>query len=354
MEIRTYIKTSGKECTETVKTLADGRIRTDWRSGSTLVASKIEPAPVVPPPPPPPPPPPATKYPTYKTGSPWTQNFQGLPTDPANNTWISALTASPGGKLTSDPDQYAGPIFRGSLAGLPLRKVRVSGSFNIYDNGDTKPRTSTVGSWGATSEINLPIPDSILPSAGSDGHVILVDMSAGVEYGFWQFERASDGSIDITNGYKVLYATSLGSFQDGKSGRGAGTPYGAGCFRKEDMEADATPHALAIALNYPQKTNFRWPASKTDGAGPSSMPPEGAIMLLDPNFDFAGYHPIAAKALSWAKTHGAVVIDNSGRNKLYFEDRKTAGWDSGFDEYSVSNVPWTAWRFITAPTKPTL
>mgnify|MGYP006946500631 CR=1 FL=1 len=40
-ELRTYVLTSGTSVTSSIQRLADGRIRVNWRTGSTLKASEI-------------------------------------------------------------------------------------------------------------------------------------------------------------------------------------------------------------------------------------------------------------------------------------------------------------------------
>ena len=62
----------------------------------------------------------------------------------------------------------------------------------------------------------------------------------------------------------------------------------------------------------------------------------------------AGLHPIASMIFDALKTYGCYVADNSGRSKIYLEDRITAGWPSSFTADSLG-VPWSSFEFVAGP-----
>ena len=368
-ELRTYVgKTAGATVALSVSTLPDGRVRVDERSGSTLKASQLLSraeadaliAALRPAAPPAPDPAPAAQL--WDARSPWNTPIPaGAATVPNSATTVAAVGAT--GPLTSDPRQYAGPIYEVDFAATPNVTVHTSGTFHDYPQGDTKPCVTLA--WG--DDCSLPIPRGVVPSNGSDAHVILRDSKAQIEMGFWQFEWRADGSLDITNGYRTSYAAgNFGTFRDGKSGRGAGTPYGAGCVTRADFDSGEIKHALAFAANLPYKTGLVYPASKTDGKSDNPhMPIEGARFQLDPAFDVNTLPPEldgSGKVIQGARlarmiaralqTHGMYVIDCSGRNKLYLEDAATAKWDSSVTDQLVASIPWTAYRIVEPPAVP--
>jgi hypothetical protein len=286
--------------------------------------------------------------PPYSANGPWnTPIAAGAPVNPLSGQWITELAKGP--VVTCDPDQYAGPLYRVDTSAAALVPVTFNGAYHEYGNGDQQPLTRSVYGNATT----LPIPAGVKPSDGSDGHVIMEDRKAGVEYGFWQFEWQANGSVVATNGYRVPL-NGVGSFKDGRSGRGAGTPYGAGLVRSEDIAWDPIAHtangvinhALAIPAFTPCKTTFLFPAGKTDGQGAAAAPPEGARLRVKASYTPpAGTHPIALLIIAALKRFGGFICDNSGRTKIYVEDRITAVWPFDFTASSLG-VPWSAWEFV--------
>lgn len=302
--------------------------------------------------PPPPPPSPSGYKPPYDANSAFNlaapSTGAGSWSSPLaqSSTWISTLSA--GGAWTNDPDQYSKPIYRANLATSPLRTFRSNAySFKLYDSGDQLPFTSSC------TTCSLHIPDDAGPSSGSDGHVVLWDQANNIEYGFWQFFRSADMSVTFSNGYKTSTgAGNLGQFKDGKAGEGAGIPYLAGTVTKEDVAGGTINHALSAAVTSPGSA-FVYPASKSDGGGGSSSPPEGTRLLLDPNFDESALsNPIARMMARALKTYGVYIVDGSGSNKFYMEDRQTASWPSDFTRTATSGISWSRFRAVAGPARP--
>ena len=308
-----------------------------------------EPAPA--PAPAPLPSPASTAVRPYDPASPWnTPIAAGTAVDPMSATWMKAI-ADNGLPLTSDVDQYAIPVYTFDPS-TPLRTVKLSGYYSTYDAGDA----SRKGYGYAPTITGVPIPESAVQSAGSDGQIVIWDPVSGIEYSFWQFSKDASGNYTATNGYR--YHTTpgyFGRFADGLSGRGAGTPYGAGLVRKWEVDRGRIDHALAFAYRSPAP-EFRFPASKTDGEGFAGIDaPEGARIQLDPSLtdaDFTawGLSPAAKTIARALQQYGMYVIDNSGSSKIYLEDRITAGWGSDIDRNLPSRIPWSAFRVVAAPS----
>jgi hypothetical protein len=268
-------------------------------------------------------------------------------------TYVNAITDN-NLPLTSDPDQYAIPVYYFN-AQTPRRTVKFSGYFSAYDSGDN----SRVSPGYAATVSNIPIPDTAVQSPGSDGQIVLWDPTTGVEWSLWQFERTASGSYIATNG--VRYSTNagnMGRFADGKAGRGAGTPYSAGLVRGWEMAQGHIDHALAFAYTGPSK-GIVYPAAKSDGGGVTGVDaPEGTRFQLDPSlteadFQAWGLAPEAKVIARALQRYGMYVIDNSGSSKIYLEDRLTANWPAAITRNLTAKIPLSRFRAVAAPAPPT-
>jgi len=289
----------------------------------------------------------------YDAASPWnTPIGTSAGVDPNSGVYMNEI-AKLGLPLTSDPDQYAIPVYPYDSS-TPRRSVKMSGYFSSYDAGDS----SRKGYGFAPTISDVPIPENALQSAGSDGQIVIWDPVAQTEYSFWQFGKDAAGNYIATNGYRYHTGSGYhGRFADGLAGRGAGTPYFAGLVRKWEIDQGHIDHALAFAYDSPS-SEFRFPASKSDGGNFGGISgtdlPEGARIQLDPSmteadFTALGLSPAAKTIARTLQSYGMYVIDHSGSSKLYLEDRMTAGWDSTITRNLVSKLPWSKFRVVEAP-----
>lgn len=276
--------------------------------------------------------------------------------------------------LTSDVTQYTVPVYLvdGTSASQVKASVYIGGYFGAYDKNDG----SRVGLNGAAYVSGVPIPSTAISGAGSDGQITFWDPKAGVEYGFWQFYKAADGTYHATNGFKThTTAGFYGRFSDGLAGRGAGTTYFSGLVRRWEIDQGKIEHALSFAYASPccgDQSNitpkvWRYPAGKSDGAGNSTNSAvEGALFQIKPGISDDTIKNTwgcvkacftIAKAL---QEYGMYSIDNSGSSKIYIEDDSTAKWSSapaGSDAKYIgdqgrnlpSKIPWDAFRVVNSP-----
>jgi hypothetical protein len=293
-------------------------------------------------------------YVPYDAASPWNTPIGDAAIHPDSDQYITAI-ADNGLPLTSDPDQYAIPVYTFD-DDTPRRTVKLTGYFSIYE-GDDWSRTGH--GTGPTVE-NVPIPEGVTPSAGRDAHIVIWDPRAGIEYGFWQFGKDADGNYTATNGYRYPTTTGhAGRFADGLAGRGAGLPYLGGIVRKWEIEQGRIDHALAFAYDTPSAA-FVFPASKSDGglldgSGGTELP-EGTRLQLDPDateadFDAWGLSAPARIIARALQVYGMYVVDCSGSSKIYIEDRITAGWDATITRDLVSAIPWDRFRAVEPPAR---
>lgn len=286
----------------------------------------------------------------YDDASAWnTPIGRDAPLDALSSRYVNAI-ADNGKPLTSDPDQYAVSVYLFNDT-TPRRPVTLDAFFSSYDAGDD----SRVGHGFAPTLQDVPIPNGITAPDGSDGQVVIWNPTTGVEYSFWRFQTDANGNHTATNGSR--YRTTPGNhgrFADGKSGRGAGTPYLAGLIRPWEINQGRIDHALAFAYDSPAPEHV-YPASKSDGAGITGTdPPEGARLQLDPTLTDTdltawGLNPTAKIIAKALQTYGMYIIDNSGSSKIYLEARNTAHWNPTITRNTVSNIPWKHFRVIKPP-----
>ncbi len=336
----------------------------------------------------------------FAASSPWNTPISDDPTVTVDANSANFMTAISNNNmpLTSDVDQYTLPVYLFDPS-TPKFKVQLrsgnygGGYYQAYDQGDDI-RTAhgfepLIGGGGTNLTDLVPVPSNVQVSAGDDSQMTIWNPVTGELWEFWQWrigQSTDPNGIDPIFGGSnyttipgahiatnaVRYHTKdpsntytyKGRLNGGGGGRGAGTPYLAGNVMRWEVDQGEIDHALAFAFSSPGgpngSTNFRYPATKTDGAGVAGTdPPEGTLIQLNPSITDAtiqgwgctGKCLIIARAL---RTYGMYVIDNSGSSKIYLEDRKTANWDPSVTRSLVSPIPWSAFQVMNkAPTAAT-
>lgn len=240
--------------------------------------------------------------------------------------------------------------------------------------------------WGTCPFTQVRIPADAQPHTGSDGAMVVIDTTNNKSYEFWQIQKLSStqwqtswGGIadDVING--------AGDRTSSGSSVAAGTPRLAGLVLEREIAAGVIPHALTFSSKFAcQGPNFRYPASKTDGASAdANCIPEGTRVQLDPSINVDTIPGITAGEKAVAKalqTYGAHCIDKGGANMAFgFELPKTATATNqisqtylnagfGWDYFGMNSIPWNKLKVlanwdggagtppagadVTAPTAP--
>jgi hypothetical protein len=290
----------------------------------------------------------------YTASGPWnTPISSGAAIDGNSAAMIATIgQSSNGGVLTSDPTGYSYPVY---VADATTRR---------YDIPCTKYKCTVVTLTGTTTTAlltSVPIPALAMPSGGSDGQMIIIDTTNGTEYDLWQAVKTTTG-WSVSNGsvYNVLWDGAPSRY----GSRGAGVPYFAGLIRPWEIAQGHIDHAIAFAYPGPAAGRCAYPASKTDGASTTSTAiPEGARLQLDPTLDSADFDRLGlnrtARIIAQAlQRYGMIVIDRSGRPKLYAENLTanpyaTADWSdptTSLASSTVSAIPYTAFRVLALPS----
>lgn len=213
--------------------------------------------------------------------------------------------------------------------------------------------TQDWGTCGLEGE-EVPIPDNAQPAPGSDGQMVVVDLTAHKSYEFWQYKN--DKASTSWGAILPLDGDGRGSPQN--HAVGAGTSRLAGVIRTYEIEQGVIDHALVFATKYCKASENRFPATKDDGkyVGTGAIP-EGARIQLDPNVNVDGIPGItkAEKAVAKAlQKYGAYAIDCGGtemafsfENPIGKNDPYAAAGLTG-DYFEMDAIPWDKLRVLAA------
>lgn len=262
-------------------------------------------------------------------------------TVPYNDSGLADHTA-----LTSDPSQFTMAVYVVDDR-TPFSTVAPDSTWR-YGDDDT-----INGSFAVGEIVSVRVPANVYPAApdGGDSQVVIIDLSTGYEWNFFACLQNADGTWyknPVTGHYEcsnagryeaLLTGTAVpGTSPKSWTLRGAGVPYLTGLVRPFEIRNGVIQHALAIAYDYPNSDYF-YPATKSDGVGKrigdvapgvKYDPPEGARLRLKSSVNPASYTDPVARIVGRAlQDYGAIIIDNSGRPKLYFEYQASAGWGTG-------------------------
>lgn len=224
-------------------------------------------------------------------------------------------------------------------------------------SADQEPTTVALDRPGCCPRVEadfarVPLPADAVPAAGTDGHLTLWQPSSDTLWEFWRLERLGDG-------WKAAYGGKIDdvSRSDGVVPVGGATasslPLIGGTMLIEDARAGEIPHALALAIPFPQKDVHVRPALRTDGDGAEGVPeeaqiPEGARFRLPADFDVESqpWNPFTKMLARAAQRHGIVLRDKAGAVVFFGEDPRGHGPDPwpaliGEDKSEImAEFPW--------------
>lgn len=256
-----------------------------------------------------------------------------------------------------DPKSDSIASFLGQKAVVDLYEFGIA----IYEvDGTTDPVVvDCTKPWGACPlEDDLQrVPSNAQPAPGSDGTLVVIDWSEGRTVEMWQARQLPDGS----------WSTSWGTTTpiDGTGipavfGNGAGVSHLAGVIRVDEIARGRIDHALVFSTSNLCRTEYRYPANKTDGSSPrDDCIPAGTRIQLDPTIDLgslgltSGERTIA-RAL---QLFGAYPVDTGGTAMaIYFEIAADATASnpgavyshSGLthDYFTLQAIPWSHLRVL--------
>jgi hypothetical protein len=236
---------------------------------------------------------------------------------------------------------YSTGVFLASATDQPMT-VTGPGSTATWTAGVSDPdiggsRVITIPRW----------PAGVLPASGSDGHADIVDPVTNIIHSFWQLKQVNGQWTAALYSWSSLTGTGWGDPAHYYQGsRAVGIPASAGLIRKQEMK-DGLPtytHALAMSLTYNALSNgsstpaYIFPATSADNSASANTGaiPEGALMMLPPNFDSSKIvNADLKKVVETLKLYGAYVVDrNTGTPFVIYAENDAGfnlmpkGWDN--------------------------
>lgn len=179
----------------------------------------------------------------------------------------------------------------------------------------------------------VPLPADAVPADGTDAHLTVWQPSTDSLWEFWQLGRVGDGWEASYGGKLEDVSTSDGVIPVGGA-TASSLPIIAGTMLIDEARAGDIPHALALAIPFPQRDAYVRPALRTDGDGADGVPeeaqiPEGARFRLPADFDIAAqpWSPFTKMLARAAQRYGIVLRDKAGAVVFFGEDPRGRGAD---------------------------
>lgn len=246
----------------------------------------------------------------FPTDNDWNKDISHEPVD-ANS---AKLIASIGNNVNLHPD--FGTVWENQPIGIPYNVV----------NG-TQPKVKINFSHGSESDPGpYPIPPNAFVEAGSDRHVLVIDMDNKILYELYSAVKNGDNSWNA-------YSGAIFDLQSDKlradyftSADAAGLPIFPGLVRYEEVvERGSIDHALRFTINK-SRNAFIHPATHaaSEEAG-SDIPPMGMRVRLRADFDISSFSPHIQVILKALKRYGMFVADNG--SNWYISGAPDSRWD---------------------------
>jgi hypothetical protein len=249
----------------------------------------------------------------YAPTSPFNRAIPAFPAiDPASEQMVQTLVAAAQARgFVVAAHEWTVPVYYAD-AGTPRYDVRTAGQppGAHYDRSFV-PDVQRVMR-------DVPIPDGAAPDPQEDGHMTVIDESAGCEYDLYAATKRGD-SWSALWGSRIS-TLSNGIYPRGLSTRGTGFAPLAGLIWPEELRAGRIDHALLFAYPTTRAGGPVGPATASDGktVRPDAIP-QGARVQLDPELDLealelAPYEKTIARAL---QEYGMLLGDTGGVLGLY-------------------------------------
>lgn len=276
-----------------------------------LVARLHAPPPFSTPAPPPPPPPAGARF--FADWSPWNTPAASLAEDPNSASIIAAYKA-----CTTDWG-FSGASYRPSLWTCDASILK-------------EQWMSTQNAWFAE---NVPTPNFVIRSTGSEWHTVQVDtvrdMIFGVYYSGSQKPGTRNASGKVQYRAIAIYKNSTGSGWWNAPSAGPELASGgsvASMIRRVEIEAGVINHALSYAgYNVCTKNSFRAPATVSDGIGGANGIVEmGIRMAIKPSVNLAtmktalGFNNTQMIVIKALQDYGMFLCDSSSGNAFHIQN----------------------------------
>ncbi|HEV8246013.1 MAG TPA: hypothetical protein VGP93_09610, partial [Polyangiaceae bacterium] len=223
----------------------------------------------------------------FSDDSPWNTLIAADPEiDPDSDSLINDFTASSQWPfLGINIDGFSVPLYWAD-ASTPLETVTAELGGEGFQ-----------GDNGFNASAMVPIPAGAAPDPESDAHMLIVDRTKAMEWGFFgtkhdagQWTAALGATADLTGSGVHPPDVGNATWWTSHAPRACGFPLVAGLIRVEEMQAGVINHALVIAYPHIRAGFYTPPASTSQaangiGADSTRGIPCGGRIELDPSLD---------------------------------------------------------------------
>ncbi len=219
----------------------------------------------------------------------------------------------------------------------------VPGGFplNIVNGNSVAPATVHIN-WPFTSDTGpFPIPSTAVIGAGSDAHLIVLDVDNCVLYEAFDTNKNGDGSWTVDAISKFDLRSDALKPADWSSSNAAGTAQLPLLVRYDEVAAGQINHAISMT-GTPTGASYVWPASHF-ASSTNAAPPMGTRFRLKASYDISGLTPQAKVVAQALKLYGAILTDNGASWHLQGVP------DSRFsdaDLHSLTQIPGSAFEAV--------
>lgn len=254
----------------------------------------------------------------------------------ANSPWyirpINPVFGGPPPPLSPIQDgstvPWYGTVAPGIYSTAAFKATSADPSMVVYPHDPSK------GIWDPDAREALPsitIPHwpagTVLPATGADGHADIIDIDAGIIHSFWQLKLVNGQWRSTQHAWSRL---------DGKGwpdpshiyqgARAVGVPTIGGVIRKHEVnDGEALyKHVLAMSMSREalqgKPITYVYPAASADSGSTYSHTgtfPEGALVMLPPDFQLEFANPLLQKVVNTLKVYGARVVDENTATPFY-------------------------------------
>jgi hypothetical protein len=254
---------------------------------------------------------PATPAPVATPGAPcyvfpssnvWNRDVSGLPVAPNSQAMVDAIGRS----------NYLHPDFDAVGDGIPFNIVdsntpTYTVSFQYADESDAGP---------------YPIPASPRIEAGSDRHLLSLDLNQCRLYELYDAVRSGSGWQAGSGAVFDLRSNALRP-EGWTSADAAGLPIFPGLVRYDEMLTGSIDHAIRFTA--PDTCGYIYPARHLTAAPCSNLPPMGLRVRLKASVDISSFGPHAQIVLTALKRYGMILADNG--SPWFISGSPDSRWD---------------------------
>ncbi len=223
--------------------------------------------------------------------------------------------------------EWSTGVFLAKEGDAPVTVTGLPKSKGLWDPDASVTQDVTIPRW----------PADVKAATASDGHADIVDPVTGIIHSFWQLKQINGKWVAAQYAWSSLAGRGWGDpahyFQ---GSRAAGVPTSGGLIRKHEIDDGDTMyrHALAMSLTFTglsSKPTYIYPATSADTSAATANTgriPEGALMMLPPNYDTQKIaSPALRKVAETLKTYGAYVVDRNGGTPFFIYVENGARYD---------------------------